>query len=318
MTLAAAGEADPNGSFLHDVLEGLAASPKRIPPKYFYDETGSRLFEEICRTPEYYPTRVEAALLARIAPEVAEATPESAALVEFGSGASEKTRSLLDAAPQLAAYAPIDISGAALAQAANRIAAAYPALQVIPVVDDFTLLERLPPALSGRPKVGFFPGSTIGNFAPPEAAALLRRAKHLLGQGAHFLIGVDLAKSEAVLNAAYNDAAGVTAAFNLNLLARINRELGGDFDLSAFSHRAFWNAREGRVEMHLVSARDQTVRVDGAAFAFRRDETIHTENSYKYDPEGFARLAQSAGWRVEQMWTSPPPEFAAFLLREPR
>jgi dimethylhistidine N-methyltransferase len=241
--------------------------------------------------------------------------PDGAALVEFGSGASVKTRILLDAAPQLSVYAPIDISASALEGAAKEIRADYPDLIVAPLRDDFTNALRLPPETEGRPVVGFFPGSTIGNFTPAEAKAFLVSARRLLGEGSAFLVGIDLVKDPAVLVAAYDDALGVTAAFNKNLLSRINRELAGDFDLDAFAHRAEWNAAESRIEMHLMSLRDQTVHAAGRTFAFATGETLHTENSYKFTVAGFAKLAAEAGWTLEQDWVSADPAFGMVLLR---
>ena len=304
-----------NDSFRDDVLAGLSRPQKELSAKYFYDAEGSRLFEEITELPEYYPTRTELALLKDQAPEMAAAIPTDAALVEFGSGASTKTRLLLDAAPQLGVYVPIDISQSALDAAAASIARDYPSLRVAPLVDDFTTALALPSETEGLPRVGFFPGSTIGNFKPDEVVAFLAGAKRLLGPEAGFLVGLDLAKDEATLVAAYDDAQGVTAAFNLNVLRRINRELDGDFDLTAFEHRAIWNAVESRVEMHLVSRKDQIVGVAGHSFAFTAGETIHTENSYKFTVAGFEKLAGQAGWKLERCWESPAPSFAMVLLR---
>ncbi|HZK98612.1 MAG TPA: ergothioneine biosynthesis protein EgtB [Caulobacteraceae bacterium] len=301
-------------SFAADVVAGLSAARKSLPAKWFYDARGSRLFEEICELAEYYPTRQETALLKRIAPEIAAHIPAGAALIELGSGASLKTRIMLDAAPQIAAYIPIDISGSALTAAAKAIRQDYPSLAVTPLERDFTVVRELADAAEGRPRVGFFPGSTIGNFAPDEAVELLGRLRGLLGEGGGFIVGVDLAKDPATLVAAYDDAAGVTAAFNRNLLARINRELSGDFDPGAFAHRALWNAAEGRMEMHLEALTDHTARAAGRAFGFVAGETIHTENSYKFTPARFADLARRAGWRVDGQWVSPAPEFAIFLL----
>jgi dimethylhistidine N-methyltransferase len=303
-------------SFEADVLAGLAKATKQIPPKHFYDAEGSRLFEAICELPEYYPTRTEIGILAKAAAEIAAEIPDGAALVEFGSGASVKTRLILDAAPQIGDYAPIDISAEALAVAAEAIARDYPHLEVAPLAEDFTAAIHLPPAAAGRPHVGFFPGSTIGNFTPDEAQALLARARGLLGEGARFLVGVDLVKPPEVLIAAYDDAQGVTAAFNLNLLARINRELGGTFDLERFAHRAVWNAAESRIEMHLESLADQAVTVSGRTFRFLQGERLHTENSYKFTLGGFAELAGRAGWRVEKTWANEAPAFAVVLLSD--
>jgi dimethylhistidine N-methyltransferase len=309
------GEGGGSSDLETDVLAGLARPQKQIPPKHFYDAEGSRLFEAITELPEYYPTRTEIALLRDVAPRIAEHIPQDAALVEFGSGASVKTRILLDAAPGVAVYAPIDISTSALEAAAQAIRADYPKLIVAPLRDDFTNALNLPGETDGRPIVGFFPGSTIGNFTPEEASGFLAAARRLLGPGSAFLVGIDLIKDPATLVAAYDDAQGVTAAFNLNLLTRINRELGGDFDLAAFEHRAVWNAAESRMEMHLVSRRDQTVQVAGRSFAFRAGETLHTENSYKFTIEAFSRLAEGAGWRLEEAWESSAPAFGLVLLR---
>lgn len=313
--LAKDGAGDKAEGFLADVLAGLSLPQKAISPKYFYDAEGSRLFEAICELAEYYPTRTETALLRSSAAEIAGGFPAGAALVEFGSGASVKTRILLDAAPQLGAYVPIDISPEALDEAARAIRADYPKLLVAPLAEDFTRALCLPPAVAGRPVVGFFPGSTLGNFTSEEAREFLARAGRLLGPGAQFVIGVDLVKPEATLVAAYDDAQGVTAAFNKNLLARINRELGADFDLDAFAHVARWNAGESRIEMHLESLRDQQVTLGGRRFRFAAGETLHTENSHKFTLEGVERLAQSAGWRLSRTWASADPAFAVVLLQ---
>jgi dimethylhistidine N-methyltransferase len=314
-----AAEAPAEGAdvagFRADVLAGLSQARKAVPPKYFYDAEGSRLFEAICELPEYYPTRTETALLREAAAEIAGLIPDGAALVEFGSGASVKTRLVLDAAPQIAVYAPIDISAAALAAAARAIGRDYPNLAVAPLVEDFTRALELPAAARGRPVVGFFPGSTIGNFTPPEAQAFLAGARRLLGPGAGLLVGLDLVKPEADLLAAYDDRLGVTAAFNKNLLARMNRDLGADFDLEGFAHVATWNALESRIEMHLESLRDQVVEVAGRRFVFAAGETLHTENSYKFTLAGFAALAAEAGWRAERDWTCVRPAFAMAALR---
>ncbi len=311
---AAPDRAVDTDTFRVDVLAGLSKPQKTIPPKYFYDAEGSRLFEAITELAEYYPTRTEIALLREIAPVIGRMISPGAALVEFGSGASVKTRILLDAAPQLSVYAPIDISRAALDAAAAAIRRDYPKLTVAPLLDDFTRALSLPSAAQGRPVTGFFPGSTIGNFTPDEARDFLRAARRLLGEGSRFLVGIDVVKDEATLTAAYDDALGVTAAFNKNLLARINRELGADFDLEAFTHRALWNAGESRIEMHLESRRAQAVRVAGRTFRFAKGETIHTENSAKFTVERFANLAGEAGWRLEDSWQSAKPAFAVVSL----
>ena len=309
------GDDRTSSEFERDVVAGLSKPQKALPAKYFYDAEGSRLFEQITELPEYYPTRTELALMRAKAGEMAEAIPDGAALVEFGSGASTKTRLLLDAAPQISVYVPIDISPSALEQAASAINKDYPQVTVAPLVEDFTKALALPVEAVDRPRVGFFPGSTIGNFTPDEVIVFLEGARHLLGEGSGFLVGVDLAKDEGTLVAAYDDAQGVTAAFNLNLLTRINRELGGDFVLSNFQHKAVWNAEASRVEMHLESTKEHAVHVAGRVFNFAEGETIHTENSYKFTVDSFERLAARAGWKLEQVWESPAPSFAVALLR---
>ena len=301
-------------SFLDEVIAGLSAEPKSLPAKYFYDAAGSRLFEAICELPEYYLTRTETALLSRIAPQLAARIPEGAALIEFGSGASTKTRILLDAAPQVSVYAPIDISPSALDAAAESLRDAYPQLAIAPLVDDFTRAIDLPDGAKDHASVGFFPGSTIGNFPPDEAEALLRRARTLLGEGAMFIVGADVAKSPDVLVPAYDDAQGVTAAFNRNILAHINRALNGTFNPEAFAHRAVWNAQESRIEMHLESRCEQIVMVGDYGFRFAAGETVHTENSYKYRPEVFEAIAVRAGWVVAERWINEDPAFAIYVL----
>jgi dimethylhistidine N-methyltransferase len=300
--------------FRRDLVAGLSRSPKVASPKWFYDAEGSRLFEEITRLREYYPTRQEAALLRRVAPEWAGRFGPDAVLVEFGSGASEKTRIVLDAAPGLAAYVPIDISADALDAAARRIADAYPALKVAPLVGDFLHLGALPAGTGKGRRVGFFPGSTIGNLEPDEAAAFLKAARSLLGDDALFILGVDLVKEPEVLIAAYDDAAGVTAAFNRNLLVRANRELGADFDVDGFAHRAVWNPADSRMEMHLEATRDMAVNLDGRTIGIARGETIHTENSRKFTEEAVRRLAGTAGWSVTAFETGDAPSVALALL----
>ncbi len=302
-------------AFLADVLAGLSHKPKSLPPKYFYDAAGSRLFEAICLTPEYYPTRVETALLAQVSVDLSPAVEAGAVMVEFGSGASDKTRLLLDAMPQLGAYMPIDISADALTPAIERIGRAYPALKIAPVEADFTAPMRQLDIASYPAVLGFFPGSTIGNFTPDEATSFLAEARDLLGRNAMFLVGADLVKDPAVLIAAYNDAGGVTAAFNLNLLTRMNAELGADFQLSQFTHRAEWNNAKSRIEMHLESQQVQTVQIAGRTFHFDVGETIHTENSHKFTVDSFEALARAAGWKMTRHWVAEENAFAAFLLK---
>ena len=298
-----------------DVLTGLLAYQKTLPSKYLYDAAGSRLFEQICDLPEYYVARTELALLRSAAPEIIENLPHGAALVEFGSGASVKTRLLLDADRKFRLYVPIDISNAALSEATRTIRKIYPDLKVSPLIGDFTQSLILPASTANLPVVGFFPGSTIGNFAPREATSFLEDAHNLLGRGSSLIVGVDLAKSAEVLIPAYDDAQGVTAAFNKNLLTRLNREFDADFDLGEFEHRAVWNPEESRIEMHLVSLREQVVGIGEWVLEFGLGETIHTENSYKYRPDVFRKIAEEAGWQASRVWTSDNPEFAIFLLR---
>jgi dimethylhistidine N-methyltransferase len=309
----AADEGD--ASFAGDIVAGLTARPKRLSPKYFYDETGARLFEQITALPEYYLTRAELAVLRDNAAAIADYIQDGAALVEFGSGSSRKARVLLAAAPKIAAYVPVDISSELLAEEAQALRRDYPRLKVLPVEADFTRPFRLPAALADIPRTGFFPGSTIGNFEPHEACSFLRHARQILGAGSILIIGVDLVKDKDILNAAYDDEAGVTAKFNLNLLTRINRELGANFDLTSFSHKAFYNSERSRIEMHLASKKRQKVRVAGRTIDFRAGETIHTENSYKYTLESFGALARGAGWTPAAVWTDRDGYFSVQALR---
>lgn len=303
-------------AFRDAVLDGLRRRSKAIPSKFLYDAAGARLFEEITRLDEYYPTRTEMSILRARAGEIATLAGEDVALVELGSGSDRKVRILLDAMDRPRAYVPIDISRNYLEWATEALARDYPGLPLLPVHADFTRPVALPD-LGPGPLLGFFPGSTIGNFLPAEAVAFLRDAARTLGAGAGMVIGADLRKDTALLNAAYDDSEGVTARFNLNLLKRINRELGGTFVIERFAHRAPYNAAEGRVEMHLESLADQEVRVAGERFAFAAGETIHTENSYKFTPEGFATLARDAGWEARACWTDPDRLFSVHYLRTP-
>lgn len=301
--------------FLDDVLSGLSVPVKALPPKYFYDARGSELFEAICGLPEYYPTRTELALMRRDAAAMAAALGGNALLVEFGSGAGIKTELLLTALRPVV-YVPVDISVAALRAAVPRTAAAFPDIEIIAVCADY-MQPLVLPELGAHPscrRVVYFPGSTIGNLTPGEARVFLARMRGLAGEGGAMLVGVDLKKDHAVLHAAYNDVQGVTAEFNLNLLARINRELGADFDLSAFTHVAFYDAAAGRIEMHLESRVAQTVTVAGRRFSFAAGERIHTENSCKYSVEEFRALSSAAGWRPARCWTDERQYFAVHLL----
>jgi len=299
-------------TFADDIRAGLRARPRAVPPKWFYDEAGSLLFERICELPEYYPTRTELALLHRHAAEMAECIGPGAEIVEFGAGASRKVKILLSALQRPAGFIPVDISGAHLAAAAARLRAEHPGLAVQPVAGDYTAngLHLPPPA--GR-RVGFYPGSSIGNFEPDDAAALLARFRPWL-QGGGLLIGVDLVKSPALLHAAYNDAQGVTAAFNLNLLARANRELAADFRLDGWEHAAHYQPSLQRIEMHLVSRRAQQVWIGGERFAFDEGESIHTESSYKYSVPGFQALARRAGWAPQAVWVDDARQFSLHWL----
>ncbi|HEY4981984.1 MAG TPA: L-histidine N(alpha)-methyltransferase [Pseudolabrys sp.] len=306
-------------AFETDVVDGLSATPKRVPAKYFYDGAGSQLFEQITELPEYYPTRCEMRILRDHAADIAKLIPAGAALVEFGSGSNKKARILLRAAPKLAAYVPVDICGEMLAQEVAELRPDFPQLKVLPLTADFTHPFELPDEAKAAPvRIGFFPGSTIGNFEPHDAAAFLRNAGRILGPGAKLIIGVDLIKPVEILNAAYNDAAGITAQFNLNLLTRINRELGGTFKLDAFEHHAFYNRERHRIEMHLASLKRQKVRVANEIIDFRAGETIHTENSYKYSIESLGALARDVGWRPAGVWTDARKYFSiqAFTLAD--
>src|SRR3569833_2468432 len=299
-------------SLVEDVLGGLLASPKRLSPTYFYDERGSQLFDEICELPEYYITRTETAILERNAAAIAARIGPDALLVELGSGASTKTRLLLDELPDLAAYVPVDISRSHLMAAAHRIAAAYPGLEVLPACADFTKPFALPKSRRVPSRVVvFFPGSTIGNFDPPAAIELMKVMRTLVtprlgSQGAGGLvIGFDLQKDPAILERAYDDSAGVTAEFNLNVLRRLNRDLGANFDLEAFRHQALWVPQVSRIEMRLVSTQRQKVTITGEVISFEAEEPIITEHCHKYTPASFAAQALAAGWATQQTWADP-------------
>jgi dimethylhistidine N-methyltransferase len=302
-TARRAGSTATADAFALDVVAGLSAKPKRLSPKYFYDLAGSALFDRITGLPEYYPTRCELGILRDHAPAIASLFPPGCALIEFGAGSSRKARILLGAAATVEVYVPVDISEDFLRQDAAQLRRDFLHLAVHPLVTDFTQKFELPPGLAQLRRVGFFPGSTIGNFEPHEAVRFLRHAGDMLGTGAVLLIGVDLIKDQKILHRAYNDSEGVTAKFNLNLLARINRELGADFDLGAFEHHACYNGAENRIEMYLASTKRQKIRVAGAAIDFRAGETIHTENSYKYTVESFQALARGSGWSPLKAWT---------------
>jgi dimethylhistidine N-methyltransferase len=302
----------PDPAFRADVLAGLAAPIPAVPARWLYDRRGSELFEEITRLPEYYPTRTETALLEARAAEIAAMMPTGQAVVEFGSGSSAKTPILLRAiAP--AAYVPVDISGDFLRDSAAALQGQFPGLPIHPVEADFTRPIALPEAIADFPKLGFFPGSTIGNLVARTAVDLLRAMKETLGQGSKLLIGMDRIKDLDVLLPAYDDAAGITAAFNLNLLHRINAELGGDIPVDAFRHKAIWNDALSRIEMHLEAKRDVTFTVSGERFAFRAGATIHTENSHKYGYRDSRLLLRAAGWGLIGEWTDPKAWFSIIL-----
>jgi len=301
-------------AFARDVLNGLVTRPRSIPSKYFYDEQGSELFEKITKLDAYYPTRTERQILTTHAAEIADEIGWRSALIEYGSGSSEKTRILLDALHAkraLSAYVPVDISADFLATVAGDLRTSYPGLPILPVAADYSHAVPLPPLPEDTERrVMFFPGSTIGNLTPQEAKQFLREMAEMLGPGGRLILGSDLAKDRAVLELAYDDPEGVTAAFNKNLLVRMNRELEADADLDAWTHRAFYNAHDSRVEMHLVSRKDQILHVFGEAFNFSEGEPIHTENSYKYAPGALPQLASEAGFQFQRRWTDPKGWFA--------
>lgn len=286
---------------VNEVLAGLSLPQKKLSPKYLYDERGSQLFDAITELEEYYPTRTEIKILTNSLEDIAATLGDDFALIEYGSGSSLKTEILLDRLTELKQYVPLDISGEHLYKSADRLAARYPTLNILPVVADYTRPFELP-TLQGRPIV-FFPGSTIGNFEPQEALPFLEQIRNLIGNAGGLLLGVDLKKDPSRLHAAYNDRLGVTAAFNLNLLKHLNKTLGGNFDLDTFHHYAFYNPYAGRIEMHLVSNQAQTVTVAGQPLTFYEGETIWTESSYKYTLDGFRRLVSQAGLTVKQVWT---------------
>ncbi len=303
---------DQTRAFRDDVLAGLSAAIPAIPARWLYDRRGSELFDDITRLPTYYPTRIETALLQSIMPDVATRVPKGAAVVEFGAGSATKTPILLEAiAP--AAYVPVDISGDYLEQSAGELQERFPSLEVIPVIADFARPFALPGGIEHLPRLGFFPGSTIGNFIPWSATDLLRRFRSLLGAGAQLLIGMDRMKPVERLIAAYDDPEGVTAEFNLNLLERINRELDGDIPIDAFRHDARWNDILSRIEMHLVADRDVKFSVAGKQFHFARGSSIHTENSHKYGARGARLLLLAGGWTPVAEWADPAGQFAEIL-----
>jgi len=301
-------------TFSDALLAGLQHTPRQVSPKWFYDQRGSELFEQICELPEYYPTRTELGMLAQYAHEMVECMGSRIDLVEFGAGATRKVRYLLNASPHIKRFIPIDISASHLTDASNDLRLNYPSVRIEPMGADFTQHLVLPEAVGQR--VGFFPGSSIGNFEPAEAQQLLSRMAGWL-QGGGLLIGVDLVKDPATLHAAYNDAQGITAQFNLNLLARANTELGTHFSLEQFAHSAFYNPPLQRIEMHLVSRCDQTVHLAGERLHFVEGSSIHTESSYKYTVAGFQALARRAGFRPDAVWLDEERQFSVHWLSAP-
>ena len=297
-----------------EVIRGLRQTRKSIPPKYFYDAAGSRLFDAITRLPEYYPTRTEIGILRSNSDAIAQYADAGACLVEYGSGSSIKVRILIDAC-QPAAYVPVDIAKDHLATSARRVFEDYPRLAVYPVCADYTTPFGLPPPVAAQPRLAFFPGSSIGNFDPAAADVFLAGVARTVGQGGRFIIGVDAKKALSVLARAYNDSAGVTARFNRNLLQHVNRVVGANFDPQAFDHRAIYNEDAGRIEMYLDANRQQVVRVNGEEVAFARGESLHTENSYKYAPDEFVAKAERAGFVCEHLWQDSQRYFMVLLLR---
>ncbi len=297
-----------------EALRGLTKERKTLPPKLFYDDEGCRLFASITELPEYDVTRTELALLRERSAEIAAHVPPGATVVEYGAGSETKAAILLAALRAPAAYVPIDVADAAMQAAARRLSRRFPRLRIVPVAADFLAPLALPPSLAEGARLGFFPGSTIGNLEPVAAQAFLRQARAELGPGSLLLVGVDLPKELSILIPAYDDGEGVTAAFNRNVLARLNREAAADFDPENFAHLALWNAAESRIEMHLVSRRAQTVHVAGRSIHFAAGESIHTENSYKHSVDAFRSLSSEAGWASVQLWTDPDALFSVHLL----
>jgi dimethylhistidine N-methyltransferase len=303
-------------SFRAEVLSGLRKTPKELPAKYFYDERGSYLYECICSLEEYYPPRTEIAIMETYIGEIAACLGPDIRLIEYGCGNCAKTRILLDRLQNISAYVPIDISAEQLRRVSRELTSHYPGLEVFPVCADYTCDFKLPSNSPDNHTVVYFSGSTIGNFDPEPAIAFLKRLAGVCGPDGALLIGIDLKKDVNVIHRAYNDREGVTATFNLNLLIRINRELNADFQLDNFQHYAFYNPRESRVEMHLISLRDQTVHLDDIEIPFAKGESIWTESSYKFNPDEFARMALAAGFRVKKVWTDARQWFSVqYLVR---
>lgn len=303
------------GSFFHDVVEGLQSTPKTLPCKYLYDERGSRIFDRICELDEYYPTRTEMAILRDSVDELAREAGEGCTIIEYGSGSSQKVRLLLDAFHEPKRYVPIDISKQYLVACAEALQSEFPDLEVIPICTDYTTPIALPEEIEReQPRLVFFPGSTIGNFEPEQLPPLLRSMREAAGRDGKILVGVDLIKDPGILHEAYNDAKGVTAEFNLNLLRRINRELDANFQLDRFEHLAVYNEQKQRIEMQLISVTGQTARVGDRAFQFEAGESIFTESSYKYSLDTFARIVETEGLEVKQVWRDDAGLFSEQLL----
>jgi len=307
------GSKDPRTTLCDDVVHGLSQPQKTLPSQYFYDKTGSELFEQITELEEYYPTRTEISILRDHVEDITSAIGTNALLVEYGAGASTKTRILLDALDQPAGYVPIDVSETFLLQTADGLRQTYPNIPIHPIVSDFMANIGLPEIASGQP-VGFFPGSTIGNLEDDQIDRFMRAARRLLGDDGRFLIGIDLRKSPDILIPAYADSAGVTAKFNLNLLTRLNRELGANFNLDEFAHKIVWNDSASRIEMHLESQVPQTVAIRERSFAFEAGETIHTEISRKFDLDALILRLSESGWKLTHTWTDKNEYFACTLL----
>ncbi|MCW8196679.1 L-histidine N(alpha)-methyltransferase [Proteobacteria bacterium 005FR1] len=310
---ADSSRSEPSSDFLADVIAGLTQAPKQLQPKYFYDRQGSEYFDQICGLEEYYPFQCELELLPTVAQGLSEVLDREYAMVEFGAGSLRKVQPLLETISGIRSFTPIDISGEHLHAACGELQKQFPELQVQPVVGDFTQPVQLAP--TSLDSLGFFPGSTIGNFSPADAHTFLVNAGKTLGSKSYMVIGVDTKKSPELLHSAYNDPHDVTAKFNLNILERINRELDGDIAVDRFKHYAFYNPARGRVEMHLISTADQVAHVAGQPVRFREGESIHTENSYKYTADEFTKLARNAGWKMEKQWFADDDMFATYLIR---
>lgn len=303
--------------FSEDVRQGLSSNPKYLLPKYFYDQQGSLLFDQICQLDEYYPTRTEMAILDECSDDIENLLEEQTALIEFGSGSSIKIRRLLDQSNKIRAYIPIDISKTHLRQAAEKINHSYPRLSVTAICADYTDIDEFP-EIEGQKdltRAVFFPGSTIGNLNKSEAIQLLKNISHWIGINGILIIGIDLIKDEKILNRAYDDEKGITAKFNLNILARINRELNGNFELDQFQHEARFNQQESRIEMHLVSLKEQKIRVEDQSYFFEKGESIHTESSHKFKVDDFARMAEQAKFRLLRSFTDSEQKFAVCMLK---